>query len=254
VEENFDKVIVIVNSANVMELGELEADENVDAIVWLAYPGSRGNVALAEIVAGAINPSGHTVDTWPADLTKDPTFANAVVSTYTNTPYEAHMIEYEEGIYVGYRYYETAAAEGFIDYDSAVVYPFGYGLSYTTFKVGKPKITKKSAKVGTSGQLKGIVVVVPVTNTGSCEGTETVQVYVKRLNDPGAPIKALKGFQKLTLKPGETKKAVIALNGEAFEYYDENIDELAVKTGQYQILCGTSSRDADLQKIDFTVK
>ena len=96
-------------------------------------------------------------------------------------------------------------------------------------------------------------VVVPVTNTGNCEGTETVQVYVKRLNDAGAPIKALKGFKKLTLKPGETKRAVIALDGEAFEYYDETIDELAVKPGKYQILYGTSSRDEDLQSFDFTI-
>ena len=94
----------------------------------------------------------------------------------------------------------------------------------------------------------------PVTNTGKREGTETVQVYVKRLGDAGAPIKALKGFEKLTLKPGETKKAEITLDGEAFEYYDEMIDELAVKPGQYQILYGTSSLDKDLQSFDFTVK
>jgi beta-glucosidase len=93
-----------------------------------------------------------------------------------------------------------------------------------------------------------------VTNTGKREGTETVQVYVKRLDDPGAPIKALKGFQKLSLKPGETQKATITLDGEAFEYYDETIDELSVKSGRYQLLYGTSSSDADLQVIDFTVK
>ena len=99
-----------------------------------------------------------------------------------------------------------------------------------------------------------VTITVPVTNTGKREGTETVQVYVKRLDDAGAPIKALKGFQKLSLKPGETQKAVIALDGEAFEYYDENIDELAVKPGRYQILYGTSSLDKDLKSFDFTVK
>ena len=83
---------------------------------------------------------------------------------------------------------------------------------------------------------------------------EPVQVYVKRLDDAGAPIKALKGFQKLSLKPGETKKAEIALDGEAFEYYNENIDELSVMPGRYQILYGTSSLDKDLQSFDFTVK
>ena len=131
-------------------------------------------------------------------------------------------------------------------------YAFGYGQSYTTFSVGKGKISGKSAKAGKSGNF--CTVSVPVTNTGKCEGTETVQVYVKALDDAGAPIKALKGFQKLSLKPGETKTATIALDGEAFEYYNENVDELSVKPGRYQILYGTSSRDKDLQRFDFTVK
>ena len=98
-----------------------------------------------------------------------------------------------------------------------------------------------------------VTVTVPVTNTGKCSGTETVQVYVKALDDAGAPIKALKGFQKLSLAPGETKKATITLDGEAFEYYNEMIDELSVKPGRYQILYGTSSLDKDLQSFDFTV-
>ena len=108
-----------------------------------------------------------------------------------------------------------------------------------------PSATVKNGKV---------TVTVPVTNTGKREGTETVQVYVKRLGDEGAPIKALKGFQKLSLKAGETKTATIALDGEAFEYYDEAIDELSVKPGQYKILYGTSSLDKDLKSFDFTVK
>jgi beta-glucosidase len=128
-------------------------------------------------------------------------------------------------------------------------YAFGYGLSYTTFNVGTGKLSAKSMKK--DGK---VTITVPVTNTGNCEGTETMQVYVKALDDAGAPIKALKGFQKLSLKVGETKSASITLDGEAFEYYDEMIDELAVKPGRYQILYGTSSRDEDLQTFDFTVK
>ena len=128
-------------------------------------------------------------------------------------------------------------------------YPFGFGLSYTTFALGKGKLSKKSMKADGKVTLS-----VPVTNTGKCEGTETVQVYVKALDDPGAPIKALKGFQKLDLNAGETKTATITLDGEAFEYYNEAIDELSVKPGRYQILYGTSSRDQDLQSLDFTVK
>ena len=99
-----------------------------------------------------------------------------------------------------------------------------------------------------------VTLTVPVTNTGSREGAETVQVYVKALDDPGAPIKSLRGFQKLTLAAGQTAKATITLDGEAFEYYDEMIDELAVKPGRYQILYGSSSRDEDLQTLDFVVK
>ena len=129
-------------------------------------------------------------------------------------------------------------------------YAFGYGLSYTTFSVGQGKLSAKSMKKK-NGK---VTVTVPVTNTGKREGTETVQVYVKRLGDEGAPIKALKGFQKLSLKAGETKTATIALDGEAFEYYDEAIDELSVKPGQYKILYGTSSLDKDLKSFDFTVK
>ena len=128
-------------------------------------------------------------------------------------------------------------------------YAFGYGLSYTTFNVGQGKISAKKMKK--NGK---VTITVPVTNTGKREGTEVVQVYVKALDDAGAPIKALKGFQKLQLNAGETKTASITLDGEAFEYYDEAIDELSTKAGRYQILYGTSSRDEDLKALDFVVK
>jgi beta-glucosidase len=128
-------------------------------------------------------------------------------------------------------------------------YAFGYGLSYTTFAVGKAKLSARSMKKG--GTVK---IMVPVTNTGKREGTETIQIYVKALEDAEAPIKALKGFQQLSLKPGETATATILLDDEAFEYYNEAIDELSVKPGRYQILYGTSSLDKDLQSLDFVVK
>ncbi|MBQ8674888.1 MAG: fibronectin type III-like domain-contianing protein, partial [Bacteroidaceae bacterium] len=99
-----------------------------------------------------------------------------------------------------------------------------------------------------------VTLTVPVTNTGKREGTEVVQVYVKALDYPEAPIKSLRGFQKLFLAAGETQKATIQLDGEAFEYYDPSIDELSTRKGRYQILYGTSSRDADLKSIDFEVK
>jgi beta-glucosidase len=99
-----------------------------------------------------------------------------------------------------------------------------------------------------------VTLTVPVTNTGSRSGEEIVQVYVKALDYPEAPIKSLRGFKKLSLAPGQTGKAVITLDGESFEYYDPSIDELSTRPGRYQILYGCSSRDEDLQKLDFVVK
>lgn len=219
VEENFDTVIVLINSSNVMELGDLENDENVDAIVWMAYPGSRGTVALAEILSGKINPSGHTVDTWPADLTADPTFPNTTTVAYSNVDGSnaretSYMVEYEEGIYVGYRYYETAAAEGTIDYDSAVVYPFGHGLSYTTFTQA---IKNAEESDGT------INVTATVTNTGTVAGKDVVQVYYHAPYS-GAVEKAeivLAGYAKTDLlAPGESKDYTVSFAVEDMASYD----------------------------------
>ncbi len=217
------KPVVFVNcSGSAIAFGSVEGE--YDALLQAWYPGQGGAKALAEVLFGDYNPGGKLPVTFYRSNNDLPDFMDYSMKNRT------------------YRYF-TGVPQ----------YAFGYGLSYTTFSVGKAKMTAKSAKIGTSNKPYSIVAV-PVTNTGNREGTETVQIYVKRLNDAGAPIKALKGFQKLTLKPGETKKAVIALTSEAFEYYDEMIDELAVKPGKYKILYGTSSRDEDLQSFDFTVK
>jgi beta-glucosidase len=208
--------VVFVNcSGSAIAFGSVEGQ--YDALLQAWYPGQGGAKALADVLFGDYNPGGKLPVTFYRSNDDLPDFLDYSMKNRT------------------YRYF-TGQPQ----------YAFGYGLSYTTFSVGKA--TYKKEKVNT------LKISVPVTNTGNREGTETVQVYVKRLDDAGAPIKALKGFQKLTLKPGETKHAVIALDGEAFEYYDETIDELAVKPGRYQILYGTSSRDNDLQSFDFTVK
>ena len=215
--------VVFVNcSGSAIAFGSVEGQ--YDALLQAWYPGQGGAKALADVLFGDYNPGGKLPVTFYRSNDDLPDFMDYSMKNRT------------------YRYF-TGQPQ----------YAFGYGLSYTTFSVGKGKMTAKSAKIGKSKK-PYTVVVVPVTNTGNREGTETVQVYVKRLDDAGAPIKALKGFQKLTLKPGETQKATIALDSEAFEYYDETIDELAVKPGRYQILYGTSSRDEDLQSFDFTVK
>ena len=216
------KPVVFVNcSGSAIAFGSVEGQ--YDALLQAWYPGQGGAKALAEVLFGDYNPGGKLPVTFYRSNDDLPDFMDYSMKNRT------------------YRYF-TGVPQ----------YAFGYGLSYTTFNVGKGKISGKSAK--TNKKEAFCTITVPVTNTGNREGTETVQVYVKRLNDAGAPIKALKGFKKLTLKPGETQRAVIALDGEAFEYYDEMIDELAVKPGKYQILYGTSSRDEDLQSVDFTVK
>ena len=216
------KPVIFVNcSGSAIAFGSVEGE--YDALLQAWYAGQGGAKALAEVLFGDYNPGGKLPVTFYRSNNDLPDFLDYSMKNRT------------------YRYF-TGVPQ----------YAFGYGLSYTTFKVGKGKISGKSAKVGQTGVF--CTLKVPVTNTGKCEGTETVQVYVKALDDAGAPIKALKGFQKLNLKAGETATATIALDGEAFEYYNEAIDELSVKPGRYQILYGTSSLDKDLQSFDFVVK
>ena len=216
--------VVFVNcSGSAIAFGSVEGQ--YDALLQAWYPGQGGAKALADVLFGNYNPGGKLPVTFYRSTADLPDFLDYSMKNRT------------------YRYF-TGQPQ----------YAFGYGLSYTTFEVGKGKLIKKSGKAKHAKSGAMTVLVVPVTNTGQREGTETVQVYVKRLDDPGAPIKALKGFEKLSLQPGETKRAVIALEREAFEYYDETIDELAVKPGRYQILYGTSSLDKDLQTLSFRVK
>ena len=211
--------VIFVNcSGSAIAFGSVEGQ--YDALLQAWYPGEGGSEALAEVLFGDYNPGGKLPVTFYRSNNDLPDFLDYSMKNRT------------------YRYF-TGQPQ----------YAFGYGLSYTNFLVGKAKLSAKQMKK--NGK---VTITVPVTNTGKREGTETVQVYVKRLNDPGAPIKALKGFQKLSLKAGETKTATITLDGEAFEYYDEKIDELSTMAGSYKILCGTSSLDRDLQTFDFTVK
>ncbi len=215
--------VVFVNcSGSAIAFGSVEGQ--YDALLQAWYPGQGGAKALADVLFGDYNPGGKLPVTFYRSTTDLPDFLDYSMKNRT------------------YRYF-TGQPQ----------YAFGFGLSYTTFAVGKAKISAKSAKAAKTGK-PFCKLTVDVTNTGKREGTETMQVYVKALDDAGAPIKALKGFQKLRLKAGETRQAVITLDSEAFEYYDETIDELSVKKGRYQILVGTSSLDRDLQRLDFVVK
>ena len=211
--------VVFVNcSGSAIAFGSVEGQ--YDALLQAWYPGQGGAKALADVLFGDYNPGGKLPVTFYRSNDDLPDFLDYSMKNRT------------------YRYF-TGQPQ----------YAFGYGLSYTTFNVGKAKLSRKSMKK--DGK---VTLTVPVTNTGKREGTETIQVYVKALDDAGAPIKALKGFQKLMLSPGETKNFSLTLDSEAFEYYDEAIDELSPRAGKYQILYGTSSRDADLKALPFTLK
>ncbi len=211
--------VIFVNcSGSAIAFGSVEGQ--YDALLQAWYAGQGGSKALADVLFGDYNPGGKLPVTFYRSTNDLPDFLDYSMKNRT------------------YRYF-TGQPQ----------YAFGYGLSYTTFAVGKAKLSARSMKKG--GTVK---IMVPVTNTGKREGTETIQIYVKALEDAEAPIKALKGFQKLSLKPGETATAAISLDDEAFEYYNEAIDELSVKPGRYQILYGTSSLDKDLQSLDFVVK
>ncbi len=211
-------VIMVNCSGSAIAFGSVEG--HYDALVQAWYPGQGGAQALAEVITGDYNPSGKLPVTFYRSNNDLPDFLDYSMDNRT------------------YRYFKGTPQ-----------YPFGYGLSYTDFSVGKGKISKSSMK--RDGK---VTLSVPVTNTGSCQGCETLQVYVKALDYDEAPLKSLKGFQKLSLAPGETKRAEICLDSEAFEFYDPTIDELSPRPGRYRILYGTSSRDEDLQSLDFILK
>jgi beta-glucosidase len=211
--------VIFVNcSGSAIAFGSIEGQ--YDALLQAWYPGQGGAKALADVLFGDYNPSGKLPVTFYRSNNDLPDFLDYSMENRT------------------YRYFRGQPQ-----------YAFGYGLSYTTFAYGKGKLSRSSMKA--DGQ---VTLTVPVTNTGSREGAETVQVYVKALDYPEAPIKSLRGFQKLTLAAGQTAQASITLDGEAFEYYDPSIDELSTRPGRYQILYGSSSRDNDLQSLDFVVR
>mgnify|MGYP004711822323 FL=1 len=230
-EKNFGRVVVVLNSPNPMELGRMN-DDAVDAVLWVGTPGATGCNAIAKVLTGEVNPSGKTVDTFAYDLTSAPSYYNAGDFSYSNT--EAgnaaifagtgdaavgnlpnYYVNYTEGIYIGYRYYETAAADGFIDYDSTVQYPFGYGLSYTTFDQKLDDVTDD----GTT-----ITATVTVTNTGSVAGKQVAEIYAAAPYTKGGIEKSsvvLAGFDKTKLlEPSESQTLEISFDREDLAGYD----------------------------------
>ena len=212
------KPVILVNCSG-SALGFASIDADCDAILQAWYGGEGGAQAVGEILNGDCNPSGKLPVTFYASTDQLPDFMDYNMEGRT------------------YRYFRGTPQ-----------YPFGFGLSYTTFAYGQGKLSKSSVKAG-----DGVKVTVPVTNTGNRAGDEVVQVYVKSLDNPDAPIKGLKGFQRVSIAPGKTVKVTVELAPDAFAYYDGE-DGLAVRPGKYRILYGSSSADADLQALDFEVK
>lgn len=210
------KPVIFVNcSGSAMAFGSIE--DQYDALIQAWYGGQGGAQALAGIIFGDVNPSAKLPVTFYASTDDLPDFLDYSMENRT------------------YRYFKGQP-----------LYQFGFGLSYTSFSIGEAKLSKASVAAG-----KGVDITVPVTNTGSMAGTEVLQVYVKSLDNPDAPIKALKGFQRVELNAGQTKKVKISLRPDSFSYYDESVDGLSFRPGKYQILYGNSSADADLKAIDF---
>ncbi|MBO5616958.1 MAG: glycoside hydrolase family 3 protein [Pseudobutyrivibrio sp.] len=247
----FNKIVVVLNTANAMELGFLNDESyGIDAAVWVGCIGDQGANAVAKVLNGTVNPSGRTVDTYVSDLTKDPTYVNFDDTFYNNIDgsiggYESGRFnEYEEGIYVGYRYYETAAAEAMdgnydgFDYDEAVVYPFGYGLSYTTFE---------KEYVGTPGYNDGTFTFnVKVTNTGDVAGKDVVEIYEESPYTKGGIEKSkvvLAGFAKTNvINPGESEEVTIEVKAEDLASYDyKNNKAYVLDEGKYKFYLSDNS-------------
>ncbi|MCD7753102.1 MAG: glycoside hydrolase family 3 C-terminal domain-containing protein [Clostridiales bacterium] len=225
---NFDNVIVIYNGANAFELGWVEDYDSIKGVLWCAGTGQSGFAALGEILAGTVNPSGRLIDTYVYDLTATPTWNNAgnfeydnmdeyleandYYSYYTNVTF----VNYVESIYVGYKFYTTAAAEGLINYDDVVQYSFGYGLSYTSFS---QEISNFSSD-GTN-----ITFDVTVTNTGSVAGKDVVEIYFNPPYTNGGIEKAtanLLDFEKTDeLGAGESQTISFSIPVEQMASYDD---------------------------------
>ena len=241
----FDKVIVIINANNAMELGWVDEYPQIGAVLLVPGAGVTGFSALGEIMSGAINPSGRTVDTFVKDLFDTPYINNIGNMSYTNVDdlkqqiaandpaYEGTLafVNYVEGIYVGYKYYETASDEGAIKYEDKVQYPFGYGLSYTTFD---QKIQNFKVDGGT------VIFDVEVTNTGSVAGKDVVEVYFTPPYTNGGIEKAsvnLIDFAKTeVIEPGASETISFFFPLEDMASYDS--EEIKVKGGGYILEAG----------------
>ena len=243
--DNFEKVIVIVNANNAMELGWVDEYDSIKAVLLAPGAGNTGFTAIGEILNGTVNPSGRTADTFVKDLTDTPTWNNFGNFSYNNVDdlkqtiagldgaYEGNMafVNYVEGIYVGYKFYETAAEEGLINYEEKVQYPFGYGLSFTTFD-------EKIENFADGGD--AVTFDVNVTNTGSTAGKDVVEIYFTPPYENGGIEKAsvnLVDFAKTgIIEPGASETVSFTISKEDMAAYDS--EGIKVNGGGYILEAG----------------
>ncbi len=214
------KTVVYVNCSG-SAMGLLPESEYCDAILQAWYPGMQGGTAVAEVLFGKVNPSG-----------------KLPVTFYKSTDQLGDFEDYNmEGR--TYRYMRN----------DIPLFPFGYGLSYTTFAIGDAKVSSQNIKENSEIKLS-----IPVTNAGNIDGTEVVQVYIKNPKDPNGPIMQLRGFQRVNVKAGQTENAEIVLSYKSFEWFDENTNTVCTTEGTYEVLYGTSSSPSDLKSLTVNVK
>ena len=216
--------VVVLSGGSVVEMPWVD---EVKGLLNAGLGGEAGGAAVARILTGEVNPSGKTTETYPLSFSENPTYGN-----YPGGPVTS---EHRESIYLGYRYYDAAKKD--------VLFPFGHGLSYTTFEYSDLKLSKKTVKDSES-----ITVTFKVTNTGDVAGAEIAQLYVA---DPEStifrPVQELKGFQKVWLEPGESKEITLTLDNRAFAFFNVNTNDWCVESGKFEIRVGASSRDIKLQ-------
>lgn len=258
----FKRVVVVFNTPSSFEATFLKDSayaafaDKIDAAVWIGFTGSNGITALGEILNGDVNPSGRLVDTWAADFTKNPSFVNFGTGCLPDTTdkYDGDMyysVDYEEGIYVGYRYYETRGeTDGEDWYNANVVYPFGYGLSYTTFDWTVGDASASEIELGTT-----ITVPVTVKNTGSVAGKEVVQLYASAPYTLGGIEKAHKvlvGFAKTKLlQPGESETVTVSFDpysAASYDYRDANSNGFSgyeLEAGEYTLYVSRNAHESE---------
>lgn len=258
----FKRVVVVFNTPSSFEATFLKDSayaafaDKIDAAVWIGFTGSNGITALGEILNGDVNPSGRLVDTWAADFTKNPSFVNFGTGCLPDTTdkYDGGMyysVDYEEGIYVGYRYYETRGeTDGEDWYNANVVYPFGYGLSYTTFNWTVGDASASEIELGTT-----ITVPVTVKNTGSVAGKDVVQLYASAPYTLGGIEKAHKvlvGFAKTKLlQPGESETVTVSFDpysASSYDYRDANSNGFSgyeLEAGEYTLYVSRNAHESE---------